>query len=588
MADPTVAPGGPGPGAEAAAAPGHETDPRRWIILGTVLAATFMVLIDISIVNVAIPSIQRTLSATFAQIQLVIALYSLAYAVVLITGGRLGDIYGRKRLFMLGVSGFTIASLLCGFAQSPEMLIGSRILQGLMAALMYPQVLSVVQVTFPPRERGSAFAVLGATVGVATIAGPLLGGVLIQGNLFGLEWRPIFLVNVPIGIGAVLAASFLLHESRAEHANQLDPVGVVIVTLGLGLLVYPLIEGRDAGWPLWAYVSLAASLPVLALFFWYEQGKTARNDSPLMDMHLFRIPSFVSGTFVGVFLFSGIPSFFLTFSLFLQIGLGFTALETGVSSVPFSIGSMLASASSARLAPRLGRRILSMGSITLTIGALLVILTIRISGPDLKGYYLAPALFVCGIGLGWFIAPLLNFILAAVPLRSAGSASGLFTTVQQVGTALGIALIGVILFGLLARNADDASAQVKPDINRQLAAAGVPQSAIARIDQAFAVCFHDRSTAKDPTAVPESCRQAQRIQLFPSSGLSPLPPQQSALGQTISAILRDAGLRSLKINFWESVQVAFLFDLAVWALTFFLIPFLPARPAHLGPPAAEA
>jgi MFS family permease len=205
-------------------------DPRRWVALAVVLIAGFMQLVDISIVNVAIPSIQRDLDATYSQIQWVLAGYQLAFAVMLITGGRLGDIFGRKRLFMIGMAGFTLASALCGLAQSPEMLIGSRVLQGLMGAIMFPQILSVIQVTFPPQERGTAFGLFGATIGLATITGPLVGGLLIEADLLGLQWRPIFLVNVPIGAAALAVATRYLVESRAPRALRLDLVGVAIVT----------------------------------------------------------------------------------------------------------------------------------------------------------------------------------------------------------------------------------------------------------------------------------------------------------------------------------------------------------------------
>ncbi|HEY5986103.1 MAG TPA: MFS transporter, partial [Streptosporangiaceae bacterium] len=244
----------------------QDADPRRWVALAVVLIAGFMQLVDISIVNVAIPSIQRDLDTTYAQIQWVLAGYQLAFAVTLITGGRLGDIFGRKRLFMLGMAGFTLASALCGLAQSPGMLIGSRVFQGLMGAVMFPQTLSVIQVTFPPRERGTAFGMFGATIGLATITGPLVGGLLINGDLLGLEWRPIFLVNVPIGVIALAAAARLLHESRAPDAIRTDLVGVGIVSAGLLLLVYPLVQGRDLDWPPWTFISMAAAVPVLAGF----------------------------------------------------------------------------------------------------------------------------------------------------------------------------------------------------------------------------------------------------------------------------------------------------------------------------------
>ena len=331
-------------------APGG-ADPRRWVALAVVLIAGFMQLVDISIVNVAIPSIQRDLDATYSQIQWVLAGYQLAFAVMLITGGRLGDIYGRKRLFMIGMAGFTVASALCGLAQTPEMLIGSRVLQGLMGAIMFPQILSVIQVTFPPQERATAFGMFGATIGLATITGPLVGGLLIEADLFGLEWRPIFLVNLPIGIAALAVAARFLVESKAPRALRLDPVGVALVTAGLLLLVYPLVQGRDLGWPLWTFLSMAAAVPVLVGFGAYERRKKALDGSPLVDLDLFRQRSFVPGLLVAGIFFMGIPAFFLIFSLWLQIGLGFSALHAGLTGAPFAVGSALASAASVRLAP---------------------------------------------------------------------------------------------------------------------------------------------------------------------------------------------------------------------------------------------
>ncbi len=354
-----------------------EADPRRWIALAIVLTAAFMQLVDISIVNVAIPSVQRNLDATYSQVQWVLAGYQLAFAVTLITGGRLGDIFGRKRMFILGMAGFTLASALCGLAQSPGMLIASRVLQGLMGAIMFPQVLSVIQVSFPPRERATALGIFGATIGVATIAGPLVGGLLIQANLLGLDWRPIFLVNVPIGIASLTAAAFLLRESRSADARRLDLGGVALVTAGLLLLVYPLVQGRELGWPRWTFLSMAASVPVLALFALYERRKKRRDGSPLVDLDLFRQRPFVSGLLLSLIFFMGISAFFLTFTIYLQIGLGFTALHAGLTTVPFAIFSAIASGASVRLAPRLGTRVLHLGTLLLTSGMGAVILTIH-------------------------------------------------------------------------------------------------------------------------------------------------------------------------------------------------------------------
>src|ERR1700729_3259932 len=223
---------------------GDGPDPRRWLTLAILLLAAFMNLLDVSIVNIAIPSIQRNLHASYADVQWALAGYTLAYALVLITGGRLGDTFGRKRLFLIGVVGFTVMSALCGAAQSPGMLIASRVVRGAMGAIMVPQVLSVIQVIFPPAERIKALAGFGITAGLGTVSGPLLGGLLIQHNLFGWDWRPIFLINVPVGIVAIVASAILVRESRAPRPPKLDPVGVLLSESGLMLLRYPLVQDR--------------------------------------------------------------------------------------------------------------------------------------------------------------------------------------------------------------------------------------------------------------------------------------------------------------------------------------------------------
>jgi EmrB/QacA subfamily drug resistance transporter len=239
----------------------HDARPHGnpFVALAIVLVAAFMVLLDISIVNVAIPSIQRDLHATFPEIQWVIAGYALAYGVMLITGGRLGDIVGRKRMFIVGVGGFTVASALCGLAQSGLQLVFFRVLQGLMASMMYPQIFSIITIAFPPERRAAALGILGGVIGLATITGPLLGGILINANLFNLDWRPIFLINVPVGTLAIVAAVLRLEESRPPSAPKLDIPGVLIASAGLFLLSFPLVEGRDAGWPWWAFAMLAGA-----------------------------------------------------------------------------------------------------------------------------------------------------------------------------------------------------------------------------------------------------------------------------------------------------------------------------------------
>jgi EmrB/QacA subfamily drug resistance transporter len=558
------------PAGTAAAGTAAQLDPRRWLALGVVLIAVFMQLMDISIVNVAIPSIQRDLDASYSQVQWVLAGYQLAFAVVLITGGRLGDIYGRKRLFLIGVSGFTVASALCGFAQSPVMLVGSRILQGAMGALMFPQALSVTQVEFPQRERGAAFGITGAVIGLATISGPLLGGLLIAGNLFGLDWRPIFLVNLPLGVLAVVAAMVLLRESRAEGALRLDPGGVAIASAALLLLVYPLVEGRDLGWPAWTFVLMAASVPMFALFVLYERRKTRKDNSPLVVLDLFGERAFVSGLLLNLVFFSGVAAFFLTFSLFLQIGLGFTALHSGLTTIPFSFGTAIGSAVSVRLAPRLGRAILSLGCLLLVAGMLAVMATVSRYGEAIHSWQLLPALVVCGLGLGCTIPPLLNVILAGISRRNAGSASGVLSTTQQVGGALGVAIIGVIFFGLLASQAKPTITAVVPGLRSQLQAAHLPAPVADQVIAGFSTCVHDRASAKDPTATPPSCRQAT----------AQVQAQRQGGGQAIGQALQSAGVDARKRDFVASIKGTLWYEVAVYGLSFLVVFLLPNVGGH--------
>jgi len=540
-------------------APGS-ADPRRWVALAVVLIAGFMQLVDISIVNVAIPSIQRDLDATYADIQWVLAGYQLAFAVMLITGGRLGDIFGRKRLFMIGMAGFTLASALCGLAQTPDMLIASRILQGLFGAIMFPQVLSIIQVTFPPQERATAFGLFGATIGLATITGPLVGGLLIQADLFGLEWRPIFLVNLPIGIAALAVAARFLVESKAPRALRLDPVGVVVVTAGLLLLVYPLVQGRDLGWPPWTFLSMAASVPVLAGFAVYERYKKALDGSPLVDMDLFRQRSFVPGLLLAGIFFMGIPAFFLTFSLWLQIGLWFSALHAGLTGAPFAVGSALASAASVRLVPVLGRRILSAGSLLLVAGMVALMWTVDRYGGAVTSWQLLPALLLCGLGLGSVIAPLVNVVLAGIRAQDAGSASGVLTTVQQIGGAIGVALIGVVFFGLLGSQAAGVADDVLPGLRADLQGAGLPPAATQQVAAGFRTCFEDRANAKDPSAVPASCAQAQ---------------SQAQGQEEVGRVVAAAADTARRQDFSEAFQRTLLFEVAVYLACFLLVFLLP-------------
>ncbi|MCW1094633.1 MFS transporter [Streptomyces sp. RS2] len=425
-------------------------DRRRWFALAIVMTAAFMDLVDVTIVNIAIPSIQRDEGASFSQIQWITAGYALAFAAGLITGGRLGDIHGRKRLFLVGIGGFTLASALCGLAVNPEMLVASRILQGGMAALMVPQVLSIVHATFPAHERGKVFGLFGAIVGLGAVSGPLLGALLTEWNLFGLEWRPIFLINLPVGIAGLVLGSRFITESKAPRALRLDLVGVALVTLGLLMLIYPLTRGEELGWPLWGHLSMAGSVVVLAVLVAYERRKSARDGSPLVELSLFRVKSFAAGIAVQTVFGVGLGVFFLVWTLYMQVGLGWTPLRAGLTGVPFSIAvSTAAGISVQKLVPRFGRKVLQAGALVMAAGVLLYVWESGRYGLAITSWQMALPLAVMGLGMGLIVAPLTDAVLSQVPREHAGSASGLINTVQQMGNALGLGLVSVVFFGTM-------------------------------------------------------------------------------------------------------------------------------------------
>ncbi|MFI8813657.1 MULTISPECIES: MFS transporter [unclassified Streptomyces] len=432
-------------------APVAPADRRRWFALAIVMTAAFMDLVDVTIVNIAIPSIKQDTGASFTSIQWITAGYALAFAAGLITGGRLGDIYGRKRLFLIGIAGFTLASALCGFAVNPEMLVASRVLQGGMAALMVPQVLSIVHATFPAHERGKVFGLFGAIVGLGAVSGPLLGALLTEWNLFGLEWRPIFLINLPVGIAGLILGRKFISESKAPRALRLDLVGVVLVTLGLLMLLYPLTRGRELGWPVWGHVSMACSLLVFLALIAYERQKARTDGSPLIELSLFRVKSFAAGVAVQLTFGIGLGIFFLVWTLYMQMGLGWSELRAGTTGIPFSIAvSVAAGISVQKLVPLFGRKVLQAGALLLIAGLLLYIWEADRYGMGITSWQMALPLVVMGVGMGLIVAPLTDAVLSEVPKEHAGSASGLINTVQQMGTALGLGLVSVVFFGAIS------------------------------------------------------------------------------------------------------------------------------------------
>jgi MFS family permease len=424
-------------------------DPGRWKSLAVILCAAFLVALNFFIVNVSIPSIRASLHATFTEVQFVIASYGLTYSVFLISGGRLGDIYGRKRILICGVAAFTAASMLCGVSPSPVFLIAARVLQGVSAALVFPQVLSIMQVTFPQNERAKAFGLYGTVIGTSSFSGNVLGGLLVSANIFDLGWRPIFLINIPVGLAALIASAKFVRESRSPKARRLDLGGVAIMTLGLTLLLYPLIQGRQAGWPAWAWASMGAFVPVMILFVRYERRVAEAGGSPLVELSLFQDRAFVIGLNSGACFFGGTAAFLFVSTVFLQNGLGYSAKEAGLTFAWFAIAFLGSSLASARIQSKLGSRIINLGAALMIIGLTALLFLTSWRGASLRGLELAPVLVVYGTGQGFVMPTLISTILINIHGHDAGSASGVLSTVQQASFAIGVAVIGTVFFAVL-------------------------------------------------------------------------------------------------------------------------------------------
>ncbi|WP_167569036.1 MFS transporter [Brevibacillus migulae] len=475
------------------------------LLLAVMLLSVFMAVANIFIVNVATPSIQLGLHASFSDVQFVITGYTLAYAVTLIIGGRLGDRFGRKKMLQIGVAGFTLASLLCGLSTSVEMLTIARILQGLGAALFSPQVLSLIQATYPPEKRGMIFGLYGASQGLAASTGQIIGGWLLQINLWGLDWKWVFFFCVPIGILILLMTPFI-PESKSPGSISLDWLGAVLITAGLLMLVYPLVQGQKEGWPLMLTICLLLSFPVLALFIWLEKRVSLRQRVPLMNVALFGQPVFSLGMLVVFLLMSSQAAFFLVAAYLLQIGLGFSALQAGLVILPMGVGYFLASLFSARVAGKWGTHVLTIGSVLTTGGYLLLAFSVQGTGASPDILIWLPALAVLGTGQGFLAAPLTNIILSKIPSSDIGSASGILTTGMQVSFAIGISIIGMVWLGSLGHYAEKSSLAAVQQLGENPAAYQLSEEQKQRVLQTLQGCYPIMARSGNLATVPSECR----------------------------------------------------------------------------------
>jgi EmrB/QacA subfamily drug resistance transporter len=408
-----------------------------------------MVVLDFFIVNVALPSIQSSLHASAGSIEFVTAGYALTSAVFLISGARLGDRLGRRRMFAAGLALFTLASAACGVVSDPTLLVAARLVQGVAGALLMPNVLSIIGVEYVGADRVKALSLYGSSMGLAAVSGQLIGGLLVQWNPAGLGWRSCFLINVPIGLVGLALAPKLVPESRESHPRRVDWLGTVLVTTGLTAIVLPLVEGRQHGWPLWTWLSLAAAPMILAAFVWHQHRVTRRSGAPLLDLSLFKQRAFSAGLIAQAVFWSGQASFFLVLALYLQAGRGLSALHAGLVFTILAVSYLVASMRAAELAVKYGRRVLTAGALILAAGHLVTLATVAAIGVGGSVLALAPGLLLIGAGMGLGIAPLATIIMSAMRPEQAGAASGALSTFQNVGNAIGVAVIGVIFFGAL-------------------------------------------------------------------------------------------------------------------------------------------
>ncbi|WP_370937623.1 MFS transporter [Amycolatopsis sp. cg13] len=433
------------------AAPGF----RDWAGIGVVLLATFMGQIDMFIVNVASPPIQADLGASFGQIQFVIDGYVIAYAAGMVTGGKLGDRFGRKKVFQYGVASFTAASLLCALCPTAELLIAARVVQGAAAAVLMPQVLSIIQGTFARQEdRRRAIGAYGSVIGLGVVAGLIGGGLLLEADVAGLRWRTIFLINVPIGLVILLIAPSTVRESRSAAAAPLDMAGTVLTASVLPALLIPLSIGPEQGWPLWTWLCFAATALLTAVLFRFENRLAARGGDPLLPARLLRRRGFPASMATVTVFFAGNAGYFLVLTYYLQSALNLNPMSTGVVFVPLGAGFAVASAAGRRLAERYGTRVLITGALLMTLSFVPMPFIVR-AETGTQAFALAATIGLSGIGQGLVVSPLIGIVMAQVPADLTGAGSGVLNTVTQAAMALGVAGIGTLYRAALGRNPQD-------------------------------------------------------------------------------------------------------------------------------------
>ena len=433
--------GSPGP-AEQLDPTGH---PWRWWILAVVLMAEVLDLLDSTIVNVAGPSIRTDLGGAISTIQWIAAGYTLAFGVLLVIGGRLGDRWGRRRMFIIGAAGFTAMSVLCAVAQSPEMLIGVRVLQGAFGAVLLPQGLGTMRSVFPPEQLGKAFSSFGPVIGLSAVCGPILAGALVDLDAWGTGWRLIFLINLPLGIAAVVGAVRWMPKDPPRPGVVIDAVSGLLLAIALFLVIYPLIQGPEHSWPLWTYLSLAGGALFGIAFLVHER----RAVSPLIEPGLLTNRSFTGGLLLLLVFFAGVTGLMLTVSLFVQGYLHYTPLRAGLALSPLALGLVVGAIGFSSLITRFGRYLIVLGLVVSSAGTVALALVVHHFGGHTTNLDLFGPAFVIGIGMGAVVAPLFDIIIAGVSQEQSGSASGTLTAAQQLAGSIGVAGVTTVYLSLV-------------------------------------------------------------------------------------------------------------------------------------------
>ncbi|MBP2336190.1 EmrB/QacA subfamily drug resistance transporter [Saccharothrix coeruleofusca] len=428
----------------------YQPDPRRWKALAVTLVAGFMSLLDISIVSVALPSIQHGLGTGPAGVQWVVSGYALTFGLALVPAGRLGDALGRRTVFLAALGGFVLFSALAGLAPTTGVLVAARLAQGVCAGALAPQNSALIQQLFRGPERGRAFGFFGATVAVSTAIGPVVGGLILAVAGEDEGWRWIFYVNVPIGLAALVLAARLLPRGRTGPRGELDPVGVALLGAGVLAVMLPLVLAESGGlralW--WLF---AAGAVLLAVFVRWERGLAARDRGPLLDIRLFTsTPGYGAGAALGMVYFIGFSGIWLVFALYFQVGLGYTPLQSGLAVTPFAAGSAVTALLGGRLVERWGRKLTVTGLSLVVVGLAATAVVLRLVPGSAAGWAIAPALLVAGVGGGWVISPNTTLTLRHVPVAVAGAAGGALQTGQRIGAAVGTAALPGVFYAVLS------------------------------------------------------------------------------------------------------------------------------------------